>query len=105
MEFPINLTKDALPLWSLWVANIGAIVIIITTIAIAIFGDPISFDANISGVGFSLVIGVVGFLIALIWLVAWYFIAAVALVLLTFAGLRLLADWTRNKLFYYRYER
>lgn len=105
MEFPINLTKDALPLWSLWVANIGAIVIIVTTLFIAIFIDPYSLSDIDSNIGFSLVVGVVGFILALVWIVAWYFIAGIVALLLTFAGLRFLADWTRDKLFYYRYER
>ena len=81
---------------------IGVIVILIVTVLVATFGDADSADSNLQ---FALMAGTIGLVVAFLFGFIQPILLVAGVLALFIVGLRLLADWTRDQYFYYRYER
>ncbi len=101
MTFPLEFIEEY-NLWMNWVSTIGVIVILIATVLIATFAEADSTDSNLE---FALMVGVIGLVAAFIFGFVWPLLLIAGVLALSIVGLRLLADWSRDKYFYHRYER
>ncbi len=101
MTFPIEFL-DEYSLWINWVSNIGVIVILIVTVLVATFANADGADSNLQ---FALMSGTIGLVMAFLFGLIWPIFVVAGALALFIVGLRLLADWTRDQYFYYRYER
>ncbi len=101
MTFPLIFLEDY-SLWMNWVSTIGAMIILIITILVAIFYEDHDQDSNAQ---FSMAAGIIGIGVAVLWGFAWPLIVIIGGILLFFFLIRVTVDKIRDSYFYYRYER
>ena len=98
---------ENMPLWYHIVGNIGALVIMIITIIVAIFADIIDDDIDFTEAWdeYKIVITIliVGILVAFFWIIAWP-LFSIILIPVIIMGIRRIANKIREFIFYWRYE-